>query len=232
MSDNLFDSVCNKEFSSVSALNKHLKSASHLKQIKLNEMKEAKKDMTEEDIKKQLKKAVQKNFYCPLCDFKTKNLEDISEHKSTQRHRDNFTAYEHNMKIYKNTELFNEFKNDLTDNNIFIGIVKGKEYTKDDILKKYNVIINPEKKGTVSLKERVKYGENKEKDPNDEKIKKLENLIKGLEKAYQKYLKKVEKYKKEGGLNPDLSPGTKKFKEQYADIDELKQKLEKLKQNN
>jgi hypothetical protein len=233
MDARLYDKVCDKHFSSQSALNKHLKSGSHLKQIKLNELKEANQNSNEEDIKKELKKSVQKNYYCPLCDFKTKNKEDLYNHLATDRHKDNLSLYKYNMKNIGKLDLYELFDKEIYDGDIYIGVFKGKEHTKEDIIKKFDIDLKGERKNTVLMTERAKYGEikkQKENQPkNYEKIKKLEDLILTIEISYKRYLKKVEKYNKEGGLNPELRPGTKRLKEQYADIDELKQKLEKMK---
>lgn len=234
MSDNFLDEVCNKHFSTQSALNKHLKSPSHLKQLKLNELKENNEGVNEEDLKKQLKKEVTKNFYCPLCDFQTKNQFDFDNHGATLRHTDNLVVYKHN--VQKIPDMYNNFFDDYYKKKIFIGIVKGKLITMDDIIEKYKI----KGKNYVKYNERVKYGEkditDEEKD-NKEAIQKLENIIIGLEKKQKEYLNQLKKYnmyldnpdKNESTPHPDLLKSFNIHKKKYLEIDSLKNKLQKLK---
>lgn len=243
MSDNFLDEVCNKHFSTQSALNKHLKSPSHLKQLKLNELKENNEGVNEEDLKKQLKKEVTKNFYCPLCDFQTKNQFDFDNHGATLRHTDNLVVYKLNVK--KIPDMYNNFFNDYYKKKIFIGIVKGKEITKNDIIEKYKVKIIDSLQNYTGYNERMKYGEKdttekdttEEKKNNQEAIKQLENTIISLEKKQKKYLNQIKKYnmyisdpeKNEVASNPAVLKGFIIHKKKYLEIDSLKDKLQKLK---
>ena len=235
MSDNFLDEVCNKHFSTQSALNKHLKSPSHLKQLKLNELKETNQGVNEEDIKKKLKKEVTKNFYCPLCDFQTKNQFDYIQHAGTIRHVDNISIYKYNVK--KIPDMYDNFIDDYNLGNIYIGIVKGKQITKKDIIEKYKI----QSDKYVKYDERSKYGEksnvDKEQKKKNENIKKLEDIINRLERKQKDYIKLKNKYdlyinnpeKYEAESNPDLLTSFKIHKKEYLEIDSLKEKLNKMK---
>lgn len=235
MSDKFFDEVCNKHFSNQSALNKHLKSSSHLKQLKLNELKETNKDVNEEDIKKQLKKTITKNFYCPLCDFQSKNEYDMMQHSATIRHEDNISIYKYNVKNIPN--MYDNFIFDYNSGDIYIGIVKGKEITKKDIIEKYKI----QSDKYIQYGERSKYGEkknvDKEQKKKDEKIKKLEDIINRLERKQKNYIKLKNKYdlyinnpeKYEPESNPDLLTSFKNHKKEYLEINSLKDNLKKMK---
>jgi hypothetical protein len=235
--DKYFDAVCNKHFSTQSALNKHLKGTSHLKQIKINEQKETGSEIDE----KELKKAVIKRFYCPLCDFETKITEHFGNHIDTERHKENQGLYKENI---KDKVLYKTFINDLEDGNIFLGVFKGKDYNKKEIDEKYKI---KDDKYNLSYNERVKYGENKNSDEEERKRKEKDLKIKDLQysidliekkqKEYEKQKKKYDKYISSGDISNKevmINPDSRRefqihLKKAYPQLEELKKELNKLK---
>jgi DNA repair exonuclease SbcCD ATPase subunit len=234
MSFQYFDEVCNKNFSTQSALNKHLKSPSHLKQMKLNELKTNVEEVDEEKLKKMVKKQTMKLLYCPLCDFTTKNKEDFTNHIISRKHSENLALFKFENR--KTPEEYEKLKEDLSEYIVNIGIVKGKEITKEDINQKYNVDVSKMLKWKKYTKKEDRVEDSEEEKERKKKIEKLETEIKIIEynkKKYEKDLKKYEKFlenvnENEAQLNPDLLPKNKKLKEDIKKLDGLKKQLENL----
>lgn len=234
MSFEYFDEVCDKHFSTQSALNKHLKSPSHLKQMKLNELKTNVEEVDEEKLKKMIKKQTMKLLYCPLCDFTTKNKEDFANHVVSRKHSENIALFKFEKR--KTPETYEKLKEDLSEYIINIGIVKGKEITKEDINQKYDVDISKMLKWKKYTKKEDRVEDSEEEKERKKKIEKLEAEIKMIEYNKKKYEKDVKKYEKfleninenEPQLNPDVLSKNKKLKEDIKNLDSLKKKLESL----
>lgn len=198
--DNKFyDAVCNKTFSNQSALNKHLKTESHLKKVQFLEVKKVNKDITEEAFKKE-KKAVKKDvelkkkFYCPLCEFKTKNKKDLETHIKTNTHKINLQDYKNTV----SSEEYKKFNDDLKDGLIFIGKFKNVLYNKETIDEKYKI---QDTEKTLRAKYGSNVGSNKQKNLLERIIYLLEDI-----QAFEKKL--IKKYKKD--IDDDNTPITKR----------------------
>lgn len=235
MSFEYFDEVCNKHFSTQSALNKHLKSPSHLKQMKLNELKTNVEEVDEDKLKKMVKKQTMKLLYCPLCNFTTKNKEDFANHIVSRKHSENIVLFKFEKR--KTPETYEKLKEDIGEYNISIGIVKGKEITKEDVNQKYDVDISKMLKWKKYTKKEDRVEDSEEEKERKKKIEKLEAEIKTIEYNKKRYEKDVKKYEKflenvnenEPQLNPDVLSKNKKLKEDIQKLDGLKKQLEKLK---
>lgn len=81
----LYCKICEKTFSNVSALNKHLKTASHL-QNELN--KEQNKEIEKVEAGKG-KIKIDSVVYCPLCDYTSNKLENFRNHTVSKMHEKN-----------------------------------------------------------------------------------------------------------------------------------------------
>lgn len=186
MSENkYYDEVCDKHFSSQSALNKHLKAPSHLKKIKLKEYEKFENEDDEAKIPKEFNMDkvkftelnIKKNYYCPLCDYQNPRQTNFSKHTSSKLHYKNIDTYEENGGS-------KELRKQLENLDIFIGLFKGKQITKDDVKKEFEI---------------EKYMKEPTEEEKDIKLKKEhEDNIKAKEDAIisqEKYIKKLEKMK-------------------------------------
>jgi hypothetical protein len=243
MSDNKFYcEVCKKTFSSVSALNKHFKTESHLKR-------ELEKEDEGEDYKykehkgKREKKEVA--FFCPLCDYETKRLNDIEKHIKSKSHQNAIETYK--------SKITNKPKNAIIMLNdpyqLNIGLVKDYDdekekevmvnITPDDIFDKFNLLDSegePKimKNAGVSekvLERREKDRDRKEMQEKQPKTKKdLEKAIDLLDYSIAIILNKEKMYK-EGKLNPNLITEQRKAHlENLKTLDKKKEKLKLLKE--
>ena len=243
MSDNKFYcEVCKKTFSNISALNKHFKTESHLKR-ELEKEDEGEDYQHKENKGKREKKEVA--FFCPLCDYETKRLNDIEKHIKSKGHQ---TAIE----TYK-SKITNQPKNAINMLNdpyqLNIGLVKDYDdekekevmvnITTDDIFDKFNLLDSegePKimKNAGVSekvLERREKDRDRKEMQEKQPKTKKaLEKAIDLLDYSIAVILKKEKMYK-EGKLNPNLITSQRKAHlENLKTLDKKKEKLKDLKE--
>jgi len=180
-----YDEVCNKHFSTQSALNKHLKAPSHIKQMKLKEYEKYENEEDESKIPEQFNMDkvkfkelnIKKNYYCPLCDYQNPRQTNFSKHTSSKLHYSRVDLYEENGGS-------KQLNKDLNNLDVFIGLFKGKEITKDDVKKEYEI--------EKYLKEPTKEEKDvKEQQEHEKKIKEKEDSI----TSQEKYIKKLEKMK-------------------------------------
>jgi len=243
MSDNKFYcEVCKKTFSNVSALNKHFKTESHLKR-ELEKEDEGEDYQHKENKGKREKKEVA--FFCPLCDYETKRLNDIEKHIKSKGHQNAIETYK--------SKISNQPKNAINMLNdpyqLNIGFVKDYDdekekevminVTADDIFDKFNLLDSegePKimKNSGVSekvLERREKDRERKEMQEKQPKTKKaLEKAIDLLDYSIAIILNKEKMYK-EGKLNPNLITEQRKAHlENLKTLDKKKEKLKDLKQ--
>lgn len=243
MSDNKFYcEVCKKTFSNVSALNKHFKTESHLKR-ELEKEDEGEDYQHKESKGKREKKEVA--FFCPLCDYETKRLNDIEKHIKSKGHQNAIQTYK--------SKISNQPKNAINMLNdpyqLNIGFVKDYDdekekevminVTADDIFDKFNLLDSegePKimKNSGVSekvLERREKDRERKEMQEKQPKTKKaLEKAIDLLDYSIAIILKKEKMYK-EGKLNPNLITEQRKAHlENLKTLDKKKEKLKDLKE--
>jgi hypothetical protein len=243
MSDNKFYcEVCKKTFSNISALNKHFKTESHLKR-ELEKEDEGEDYQHKENKGKREKKEVA--FFCPLCDYETKRLNDIEKHIKSKGHQNAIETYK--------SKITNQPKNAINMLNdpyqLNIGLVKDYDdekekevmvnITTDDIFDKFNLLDSegePKimKNAGVSekvLERREKDRERKEMQEKQPKTKKaLEKAIDLLDYSIAVILKKEKMYK-EGKLNPNLITSQRKAHlENLKTLDKKKEKLKDLKE--
>jgi len=243
MSDNKFYcEVCKKTFSNISALNKHFKTESHLKR-ELEKEDEGEDYQHKENKGKREKKEVA--FFCPLCDYETKRLNDIEKHIKSKGHQNAIETYK--------SKITNQPKNAINMLNdpyqLNIGLVKDYDdekekevmvnITTDDIFDKFNLLDSegePKimKNAGVSekvLERREKDRDRKEMQEKQPKTKKdLEKAIDLLDYSIAVILKKEKMYK-EGKLNPNLITSQRKAHlENLKTLDKKKEKLKDLKE--
>lgn len=183
--DKYFDKVCNKHFSSQSALNKHLKAPSHIKKMKLQEFEKYEDEEDESKIPEEfniykgkfIEQNIKKNYYCPLCDYQNPRQTNFLKHTNSKLHHSKIDLYEENGGS-------EQLRKDLTNLDVFIGLFKGKNITKEDVKKEYQI----EKYLVEPTKEQKDV---KEQQDHEKKIKEKEEQI--IEQ--EKYIKKLEKMK-------------------------------------
>jgi hypothetical protein len=203
--------------------------------MKLNELKTNVEEVDEDKLKKMVKKQTMKLLYCPVCDFTTKNKEDFANHVVSRKHGENMALFKFENR--KTPEAYEKLKEDLSEYIINIGIIKGKEITKEDINQKYNVDVSKMLKWKKYTKKEDRVEDSEEEKERKKKIEKLEAEIKNIKyqkKKYEKDLKKYEKYisnidTEESQPNPNLLPGIKERKKQFESLDTLEKQLERLK---
>jgi hypothetical protein len=234
MSDNKFYcEVCKKTFSNISALNKHFKTESHLKR-ELEKEDEGEDYQHKENKGKREKKEVA--FFCPLCDYETKRLNDIEKHIKSKGHQNAIETYK--------SKITNQPKNAINMLNdpyqLNIGLVKDYDdekekevmvnITTDDIFDKFNLLDSegePKIMKNAGVSEKVLERREKDRDRKEmqekqpksqkgkeEQLKKqIETLkdkifyIKKNEEIYNEKLKKYNKYLENPSKNKlQLSP--------------------------
>jgi len=219
MSDNNFYcEICKKTFSNISALNKHKKTESHLKR----ELESEDLDETEQHKEhKGKKEAKQVSFFCPLCEYETKRLNDMEKHTNSKAHKNA-------VETYKNVTLnipFGSIPRLSNPEELKIGFVKTydedenkdvmKYITEDDIKEKFNINIDGDKnikekhvpKSVLQRRERQsKYRESqkdkgitkkvKTEEEKQKERKEIESNIKDLERQIKKYETEIKEAKK------------------------------------
>jgi hypothetical protein len=199
--DKYFDPVCGKSFSTQSALNKHLASPSHMKKLKLKEY-EKYEDEEEENTPEEynigknkfIELNLKKNLYCPLCDYQNPRQTNFVKHTNSKLHNQKIDTYEENG---GNKQL----RKDLTNLDVFIGLFKGKQITKEDVKKEYET--------DKYMKEAT------EEESNEKERKKLLQNIKDKEKEIEnqeKYIKELED--KAEIIEKDQPQRSKQFKKE------------------
>jgi hypothetical protein len=180
-----YDSVCDKHFSTQSALNKHLKAPSHIKKMKLKEYEKYEDEEDESKIPDQfntykgkfIEMNIKKNYYCPLCDYQNPRQTNFIKHTSSKLHHSKIDLYEENGGS-------DNLRKDLTNLDVFIGLFKGKEITKEDVKKEYEI--------EKYLREPTKDEKDiKEQQEQEKQIKEKETQI--IEQ--EKYIQKLQKMK-------------------------------------
>jgi hypothetical protein len=185
--NNFYCDICQKTFSNVSALNKHKKTESHL----LRELK--KEEDNYEHVSHKGKKEKNESYYfCPLCDYTTKLLNNMKTHLKSKLHEESFEKYKTYM-ISLNKDI-----DDAINEPEFlkIGLIKTKDnedktllenVTEDDLFNSFNLMDSNDEpvimKNKIMIKEdedkAVKEFKKKEKERERQtNIRKLKNQAK------------------------------------------------------
>lgn len=159
--NNFYCDTCQKTFSNVSALNKHKKTESHL----LRELKKE-EDNYKHVLHKGKKEKSESYYFCPLCDYTTKLLNNIKTHLKSKSHEEAFEKYK--------TYMFSLKKNvdDAINEPEFlkIGLIKTKDdedktilenVTEDDLFNNFDLMDSDNE--PIIMKNRIIIKENEDK---------------------------------------------------------------------
>lgn len=228
----LYCKICEKTFSNVSALNKHLKTASHL-QNELN--KEQNKNIEKVEAGKG-KIKVESYLYCPICDYSSDRIGNFTNHTLSNIHQQNEQLLLDRIKTLNDDESQKKtetFIDDISRLNFKIGLVKiNKKYedvTKQNIINDFIYNLNLDSDQNTNLENF--FDDTLKKREYPEHIEKSEKDKEKIEKELNNNIERINKYINHEKIQIKKIEGKiKQYEESITNYEKHIQKINKAKE--